>query len=156
MRSEEYFFRYAFPCSQVLLQLKRISEADYDSLEGMFLRREVPARGKLEETFPVAFVRIKKLAARMDKNYWDFDVIKEYWLRDHNEVIDRGEGIYEVAPESFKRMCRINVADVVEREGDNIIVRYGENKRVVSNFLVPDVTVGEKVRIHYGYAIEKV
>ena len=33
MNQEEYFFRYAFPCSQTLLQLKRISEEDYDSLE---------------------------------------------------------------------------------------------------------------------------
>ena len=156
MKSEEYFFRYAFPCSQVLLQLKRISEEDYDFLEETFLVREVPPRSDLERIFPVAFERIKRLAEKMGKDYWDFDVISEYWLRDHNEVIARGEGVYATAPESFKRMRRINVASVVKRKGDNLIVEYEGGERVVNDFLVPGVNVRDKVRIHYGYAVERV
>ena len=156
MRSEEYFFRYAFPCSEVLLQLKRIDQEDYDSLEKMLLKGEVPSRSDLERIFPVAFERIKRLAGKMGRDYWDFDVISEYWLRDHNDVIDRGEGIYGVASESFKKLCRVNVADIVERKGDNLIVEYDGGKRVVSDVLVRDVNVGDKVRIHYGYAVEKV
>jgi len=136
--------------------LKRISQEDYDSLEKVFLKREVPPRSDLERIFPIAFERIKRLAEKMNRDYWHFDVIEEYWLRDHNRVIDRGEGVYEIASESFKRMCRVNVADVVKRKGDNSIVEYDGGERVVSNFLVPDVHVGEKVRIHYGYAVEKV
>ena len=33
---EWYFFKYAFPCSQVLLQLKKITQEEYAEFKKMF------------------------------------------------------------------------------------------------------------------------
>jgi len=199
-KPEEYFFKYAFPCSQVLLQQRRISQEKYKNLMDMYNKGQTPDREVLESVFQAAFTRIKKLAVEMQRNYWDLSVIKEYWEKYHNQIIKQGEGMYGKAPESFKDLCRIHVAEVVEVKGEMMRVKYdggGEggdyggscgsdesggragdkdendknedhdkiernrenekkNERIVSNILVPDVKVGDKVRIHYGYAIERV
>lgn len=157
---EQYFFKYAFPCSQTLMELGRITKEEYEELKKMFLEGKVPDREVLERVFCVAFERISRLAIDMGKNKWDLDVNKEYWLKRHNEVIDNGEGMYGKAPESFKDLCRINIAEVVERKGDKLIVRYGsENSResrVVFDTLIPEVRVGDRIKIHYGYGVEVV
>jgi hypothetical protein len=203
------FFKYAFPCSQVLLQLGKISQEKYEYLRKMFNNREAPDRETLERVFSAAFVRIKRLAKKMNKDYWDADVIHEYWDGEgHNNEIHIGDGFYEKAPESFKDLCRINIAEVVERKGGMLRVRYGDedvgnsnkvgedkdnignvkkdeseqksnnnsnineseksnqdgsksnndsiNERMVFDTLVPSVQIGDKVRIHYGYAVERV
>lgn len=164
MNSEKLFFMYAFPCSQALMQLGRISLEKYSELRECFLKGDVPEREDLEDVFKAAFVRIKKLAEMRGKDYWDFDIIKEYWESYHNENINMGDGFYEHAPEGFKDICRTQVAEVIElkknEEDDMLIVEYKDKngydkKRVVFANLVPDVKIGDKVKIHYGYAVEK-
>jgi len=110
----------------------------------------------LEKDFGAAFTRIKKLAETMNKDRWDFEVIKEYWERNHNDIIDKGDGMYGNSSEEFKDLCKIHEAEIIEKKGNSLIVKYGEKERIVSNFLVPDVRIGDKVRIHYGFAIEKI
>ena len=157
MNAEKEFFKYAFPCSQTLMQLGRISKEDYEKLRKKFFNGKTPDREFLEKSFVAAFKRIKRLAKEMNKDYWDIDVIVEYWLNNHNKMINSGDGLYSKTPESFNRLCRVNDALVVEKKEDQLIVEYGEKcVRVVSGFLVPNAKVGEKYRIHYGFAIEKI
>ena len=162
------FFKYAFPCSQVLLQQGKITKEEYEDLKKKFLDCGAPEREILERVFSAAFVRIKKLASEQNKDYWDFEVINEYWENYHNKIIDEGEGIYGKAPESFKDLCKIHEAEVVERKGNMLIVRYSgdgsrdedrsrdETERVIFDTLVKDAKVGDKVKIHYGYGVEMV
>lgn len=153
---ERYFFKYAFPCSQVLLQLKKISQEEYTDLRKKFLKKEFPSRETLERVFSAAFTRIKKLAEKMQKDYWNPAVIKEYWENYHNQIITEGDGMYGKAPESFKDLCRINIAKVIERKGNMLIVNIDGNRRIVFDVLVPDISIGDKVKVHYGYAVEKI
>ena len=164
-RTERLFFNYAFPCSQTLMQLKRISEYQFNKLKDCFEKGTVPDREEMEIVFVAAFVRIRRLAKLRGKDYWDHDIIKEYWESYHNENIDNGDGFYENAPESFRDLCRTTVAEIVGiRESENkkmLIVEYSDKKglrkrRILFNNLVPDVKTGDKVRMHYGYAVEKV
>jgi len=157
---EWYFFKYAFPCSQTLMQLGRISSEEYSGLKEGFEGREAPSQEILERVFSVAFERIDRLAVRMGLERWNFDVVKGYWGGEHNEVIARGEGMYGSAPESFKDLCRINIGEVVEVREGLLIVGYlnegREETRVVDGSLVNGVKVGDKIKIHYGYGVEKV
>jgi hypothetical protein len=152
---EEYFFKYAFPCAEVLLEWGSITPGEYEELEKIFFAKKVPDKKTLEKVFIAAFRRIKKLAQGMGKDYWDSEVIREYWEKNHNEIIDKGEGNYSKVPESFKDLCRVHVAEITYRKEGKMVVKYKDKKRVVFDFLVPDAKIGEKVRIHFSYAICK-
>ncbi len=88
--------------------------------------------------------------------YGVFSVIQEYWRKNHNKVIDEGDGMYGIASESFKDLCKIHVAEIIEKKENKLVVKYEEKERIVSGFLVPEVKVGESVRIHFAYAVEKI
>jgi len=153
---EEYFFKYAFPCATVKVKLGSLRKEDYDRLKETFLAGECPDKANLEKVFPPAFRRLGRLAEKMKKEVWDLEVLKEYWEKNHNEVIDEGEGMYGSASSGFKELCKVHEAEVMEKHEDALVVRYGDRLRAVSNFLVPKADVGDKVRIHFAYAVEKV
>jgi len=151
---ERYFFKYAFPCSQVLFQMNKINQKEYNQLKKDFLSGDSPDKQTLERIFSAAFKRIKELAKKMQKKPWDSEVIHKYWQENHNKMINAGDGFYGNAPKSFKDLCKTHIAKVIETKNKMLIVKYNEKKRVVFKILVPEVKIGDKVKIHYGYAIE--
>jgi hypothetical protein len=153
---ERYFFKYAFPCAGAKVKLGSMRKEEFEKLKELFLQNSNPDKETLEKDFNAAFSRIKKLAEKMNKEIWDFEVIKEYWEKNHNEIIERGEGMYGSASESFKDFCKIHKAKIIEKKGDKLIVEYDNKTRIVSDFLVPDAKIGDIVTIHYAYAVEKV
>jgi len=150
MTPERYFFMYAFPCAYIKLERGEISKEEYDELEKKFLNKGVINKQDLERIFSPAFVWIKKIAEREKKDVWDLDVIYEYWNKEHNELIDRGEGVYANHPEILKDLCRIHDAEIIKKENNILFVRYNGEERVVFNNLVPLAEVGDKVKIHYA------
>lgn len=153
---ESYFFKYAFPCAQVKLRLGSLRKEEYNQLKELFLENKSPSKEELEKTFPPAFRRIRKLAGKMGRDIWDLEVIKEYWTDNHNKVIDEGDGMYGEASESFKDLCKVHAAEVIEEKENKLVVKYEDKERIVSDFLVPDVKTRDKVRIHFAYAVEKI
>jgi len=151
---ERYFFKYAFPCAQVKLKLGSLALEKYEELEREFFENNFPDKEDLEKSFGAAFRRIRKLAEKRGKEMWAPDVIKEYWEKNHNEIIEKGDGMYGTASEEFKDLCKVQVAEVVAIEEDRLTVVYGDRQRIVSDFLVPEIKVGDKVRIHFAFAIE--
>ena len=149
---ERYFFKYAFPCAQVKVRLGSLTPEKYKELEETFLQNDYPNKEELEKTFPPAFRRIKKLS----EDCWDPEIIKEYWEKNHNEVIDQGDGMYGIASEEFKDLCKVHIAKITKIDENKLTVKYNDKTRIVSNFLVQDANVGDKVRIHFAYAIEKI
>ncbi|MGD9276122.1 MAG: hypothetical protein PVJ67_03030 [Candidatus Pacearchaeota archaeon] len=155
--AEVFFLKYAFPCANVLLQKGTISREDYDLLEDATKKKEVLSREFLEKCFPAAFRRIKKLAETMQRNYWDIEVMKEYWHHDHNLNIDAGEGNYSKFPNSFCDFCKVHIAEVEKILPQGfLLIKYGDIERPVNSEYISDIKVGDKVRIHHAYAIEKV
>jgi len=152
---EHYFFKFAFPCSHLILEDKGITKEEFENLKNRFLNKENPDKETLEKIFPTAFRRIKKLAEKLGKPYWDFSVIKQYWEKEHNRLIDSNEDGYEKQPESFKDLCRILTAKIIDKKQDMLVVEYDGKKRLVSGALVKNAEIGDRVKIHYGYAIEK-
>jgi hypothetical protein len=157
-KSEKYFFKYAFPCAQIKTKLSSLSLEEYNKLKENFLENKCPNKKTLKKDFGAAFRRIKKLAEKMNKEMWDFEVIQEYWIKNHNEVIEQGDGMYGIASEKFKELCKIHEAEVIEinNQTHELRVSYNNKQRIVSNFLVQDIKIGDKVRIHFAFAVEKV
>jgi len=150
--SEKYFFKYAFPCAQAKLKLGSLSPEQYKKLKETFLKNDTPTKETLEEVFAPAFRRIKKLS----NEEWDIEVLKKYWRENHNEIINQGDGMYGLAPEEFNDLCKIHEAEIIEKHQNKLIVKYNNKTRTVLNFLVPDANIGDKVTIHFAFAIEKI
>ncbi len=151
---ELYFFKYAFPCAHLKLERGDIGQEEYNELKNQFLSNNPPNKEILEKIFAPGFVFIKKLASQMNKDHWDIEVLKEYWENYHNKIIENEEGDYKNFSESLKDLCRIHLAEVIDKKGDNLVVRYKDKVRVVFNSLTPHAKPGDRVKIHYSYAIE--
>ena len=158
MEPEVYFLKYAFPCSHILWRVRReITEEEYKKMENAAKHNKILSGRFLEKAFWRAFTRIEKLAEEMGKDKWDIEVIKEYFCVRHNSVLNVSD-----YPESFKEMCKTYKARVIEETNDGeVIVSYeseldGEKKRKVKKDYIKDLKVGERVWIHWQYAVEKV
>lgn len=155
MIPEVFFVKYAFPCSFVLRQQKKITQEDFVTLEDAALHQKVLNKVFLERVFVKAFERISVLAEEMNKNKWDLDVLREYFLVRHNEIIEGGQSTYANTPPVLNELCMVHKAKVIGKKDSVLIVEYGfGKKRPVNNDLVPNAKVGNTVTIHYGYAVE--
>jgi hypothetical protein len=157
MNSKNYFFKYAFPCAHLKLERGDITQEEHESLKKKFLENNPPSKENLERVFAPGFVFIKRLAKKMGKDHWDIEVQKEYWEKEHNEIIKRKEGNYSKFPEALNNLCKISVGEIKKNKNGLLLVKYNKDKkRVVKNSLIPNAKVGDKIKIHYGYAIEKI
>lgn len=157
MRPEQYFFRYAWPCAEVLLQLKRISQERFDEIKAAAEKGITPSREMLEDTYQVAFKNIKEIAEEEGKDYWDISVIKRYFEGEqHNKFINSGHGTFGKAPEAMKDICRIINGTIMEVKDDIIKVSYKNNVRMCRNIYKLKLKKGDNVRIHYGYIVDKI
>lgn len=154
MKPEHYFFRYAFPCAQVLLDQHKIDQKAYDEMKRMFLADEYPSKQDLEQIFVSAFRRLEILAKEMNKDKWDIEVIKRYFHEDHNHFIDEGEGDYSKFGEDFKKICKVYTAEVIDREGFVLTVKIGDEISKVLGNALPEAKKGDKVKVHLGFAVE--
>lgn len=152
MKTEVYFLRYAFPCAHVLCKVrKEISDEDYKKMEKAAANGEVLPRAYLEKVFFRAFKRIEKIADEMKEDKWDKEVIKEYFVNRHNDFVHNSEN-----PETFKEMCKVQKAEILEIKDGKLLVRYDNKMREVKGDYIENAKAGDKVTIHYSYAVEKI
>ena len=156
MEPEVLFLKYAFPCAFIIKQRGEINEFEHQILEDAAINNKVLERRLLEKVFFRAFERINKVAKELNKDKWDSEVIKEYFINKHNSIIDEGMYSYAEAPESLKNLCKVHKAKVIKTKNNFLIVEYDNKKtRAASKDLVKNVKIGDYVTIHYGYAVEK-
>ncbi|MFH1289998.1 MAG: hypothetical protein ABIH92_01175 [Nanoarchaeota archaeon] len=157
MEPEVYFIKYGYPCAHILCTVRGdVSEEKFKEMEQAAIQGKVMDRAYLEKVFFRAFDRIKKIAEEMGKDKWDVDVIREYFCVRHNSVLMDSD-----YPESFKEMCKTYKAEIVSEEEDGeVVVSYvsedgKEKKRKVKKDYFPELKVGDKVWIHWQYAVER-
>ena len=154
---ERYFLKYAYPCSFVLVEQARISEQKRKELEKELLGNKPIDRNELEKIFPAAFKRIRQLAEEMKKDAWNLDVIKEYFFGEkHNDFIDQQDGMYSEFSPTIRELCKIHKAEVIEKRDNILTVKYNGIARNVFATLTPQVKVGDKVTVHWAFAIEEI
>jgi hypothetical protein len=158
MSVESYFLRYAFPCTSVRLMKKEITQEEFDKLREAAVNMTPVARSELEKVFYTAFEELERLAREMQRDKWDFEVVRDYFLIHHNRIIDQGRGLYQHLPESMREFSKVFRAKVVDIKDKVLIVEYDNGKEtqrrnVISDF-VPEAGIDDFVMIHYGYAIE--
>ncbi|MFH1506773.1 MAG: hypothetical protein ABIE94_07375 [archaeon] len=159
MKIENYFLRYAYPCAYILMQLKEITQEELDELEDTAINNREISRERLEKIFHNAFHHIGELAKKKNKDKWNLDIIRYYFHRYHNKIIDEKRGIYAQTPMMLNELSRVEVAKIIDKKDKVLVVEYlGKDMKMknrnVHNSFVPQAKVGDHVTIHYGYAVE--
>lgn len=147
---ERLFLRYALPCTFLLVLQKRISKEIAQSLEDMYLNNQAIERETLEKVFATAYEQIKIIAG--DKDPWNNETIKKYFLEKHNDFVENRHEI----PEGIKDFCRIHEGQIIDLHSNNeATVLYGHKIRTVKIKLIGNINIGDIVRIHYYYIVDK-
>ena len=149
--AEQLFLKYAFPCAQTLLDRHEISAGLYKLLKESAYTGTRVDRQTLEKSFKAAIGRMKALYGN---EYWNVDNIRDYFINQHNRLIDAGDGEYAFAPEFFKRACKVYKAEVVSKEGHGLKVKIAGIQKTVLGFLTPEAKPGDRVTVHLGFGIE--
>ena len=152
---ERLFLKYAFPCTFVIRQRGQVDDETFAKLERAALEGRKVGRTVLERVYKKAFARLRKVAKGLkEKGYWSERVVREYFLRRHNGMI-AGDEDYRNAPKVLRELCKVVTAKVLEKGEGFLVVAYGKGKiRTVGSVFVPEAKIGDKVTIHYGYAVE--
>ena len=156
---EEVFFRYAYPCTEDLFIANLVSENDYNKMNDYSKKRKTPKREELERVYKNAVRRINNVAQRLNKDAWDCEVIRYYFLNEHNKAIDEGEGDYKDTPHKLREMCKVRVGEVIDKykKGDIVFynVNYGDLSEEAIGIYYSDANVGDKISTHWRFAVEK-
>jgi len=157
MKIEAYFLKYAFPCAFITLQRGGIDRKTYDRLEKAAIEGRALPRKLLEKVFAAADRRMDILVREKKYKKWSFELVRDYYWKWHDMFIKDGEGSYAFAPKVLKDLCRVLPGMVVRGGGEAVVVRFkGGRVRPVLTDLTGPLKKGDKVIVHYGYAVEKI
>jgi hydrogenase maturation factor len=148
---KELFLRYAIPCGEVLV--------NRGSLDPHLLKKaeRIVTDGKTanirpEEMFPTAAKMCTLIALRMRKKAIDQEVIRRYFLFEHEKAVRWRMKLYpDVVPEK----CIVFPARVL-RSGELLLVNTPAGKKILDTRFAPEVKRGDWVATHYSYAAEKI
>jgi hypothetical protein len=141
MLPEVYFLRYAFPCARVLVDFRKtLSEEEFEKMQKAVENDTPMPREYLEKVFHHAVKGLKKL----NEDFWDVEVIREYFCEGHEEMLS------EDLPATVKKLCVVKPGKLVkEIKGYFRADLGGGDVRVVVP-LYKDAKVGDTAMIHYG------
>ena len=160
MKPEVLFFRYAFPCTRVIMDRGDMDQDSYSRLEELAKEGKAPPFKELEQVYKNAFVIMKKLYGN---KYRSKHSIESYWRGGgHNNEIDNNPD-YKDRTEDFKKLCRVRKVVVTgkapyfrETSSWLMIKETGiSDEQVVWNPYNVEIKKGDEVNIHHNIIVEK-
>ena len=148
---EGFFLLYAFPainhCSP------NLAAGELSLLETMAIHGEQPSLERLQKIFPRAFQRIAKFTGKTSK--YSLQDFKTYWWTEHNRIIEKREGGYELATLEEAELCKVSFPIVKQAQGKIVTVSYpqGVEKKGINYRNLPLLS-GQRVSMHKGHIIE--
>ncbi len=109
---ETYFLKYAFPCAFIIREKEEINENKLKELETAAINNIPLTRTELEKIFYRAFEKIERFAKETNRNKWDINLIRNYFLKQHNKEIEEGKGFYATAPPTIKELSKAKQSKV--------------------------------------------
>jgi hypothetical protein len=154
------FLQYALPCAEEgILKRGLITREQLDDAIEQVSKGKVP-NGGIEKKFLEANAFCKLLAIQGKKTSIDDDVIREYFLIRHNNVVDDWVKHDEV-PKGFNaRGCKTHPGKVVALSRDFALVETnlgdGPERKSYRTSFVKGLKVGDDVAVHFDYVAEKI
>ncbi|MEM5801620.1 MAG: hypothetical protein QXE34_03125 [Candidatus Aenigmatarchaeota archaeon] len=139
------------PCAQTFVKRGKISQEDLDKIIKNFSRGKMPKKG-FESIFLVANNMLKIIAMKMGKDKIDMKVIRQYYLVDHDKVVDKR---YEEVGDFDPIACKIRVGEVLSIKDNKAIIKTEFGIKEYKTDFVKKLRVGDRVIVHYDFIVEK-
>jgi hypothetical protein len=151
MIPEIYFLRYARPCADFMHQRGEINNTELKMIDDMLYEKISINRDFIEKVFYKAIVPLKK----MSDNYWNINIIKDYFHKVHNDlIISKSQG-FEHLVDFQKKLCQVHEAIIKDVKEDYYEVFYDNTTSKILKGWVKDAKPNDVVFIHYAMAVEK-
>jgi hydrogenase maturation factor len=146
------FLRYALPCSNDLINNRLATQEQIDSLMKFVLEDRLPEEGA-ERIFKAGFAMCTIIAMKSDKKEIDADVIRQYFLMEHNKAVD----------EQFKNRqdfnpveCKTYAGKVLKVDADSALVSTPIGLKRCRTDFARGLKEGDNVAVHSGFAVERI
>ncbi|MEM5807407.1 MAG: hypothetical protein QW474_03425 [Candidatus Aenigmatarchaeota archaeon] len=151
IKNRKLFFCYALPCAQNFVKRGKINQEELDKIIKNFSMGRMPKKG-FESIFLVANNMLKVVAMKMGKDKIDTKVIRQYYLVDHDKVVDKR---YEEVGDFDPIACKIRVGEVLTIKNKKATIRTEFGIKEYRTDFVKKLKVGDKVIVHYDFVVEK-
>jgi len=138
--------KYALPCSDTLIKRGEVDENYIKKLfEIVKSGKDIPKNS--EKIFKVAYSFCKKIGEKINKDPMDEDVIRRYFLYEHDDVVEKIG--YEQSCKVYPGLCL-----KIENGLAKIITPIGVNFYKMD--FLPDLKENEYVVVHREFVVERV
>lgn len=144
------FLKYALPCSGAFVKRGEVSQEHINNLVKLVSEDKVPNEAA-ESMFKVANVQCEAIAKRMGKDSIDAEVIRQYFLLEHNKVVDETA---KLVRDFNPAVCKTYAGRVAEVDKDSALVETSIGKRRYKILFVKDIKKNDMVSLHYDFVIE--
>ncbi len=152
VKNKELFLRYAVPCGEVLVKRgdlrKELLKKLHDSvMYGQDI--DLP----VERFFPVASKMCTILAKKMGKKAIDDEVIRKYFLIEHEKALLWRK---QIKPDINIKDCRVYPGRVIKIYSGKALVKTPMGEVMLRTDFVKNLKPRDWVTKHYDYVIEKI
>ncbi|MFH7882182.1 MAG: HypC/HybG/HupF family hydrogenase formation chaperone [Candidatus Aenigmatarchaeota archaeon] len=169
------FLKYAYPCMEFWFKNKmlamKIRKKDAEKFfkvinEKLLSEIKLIAMGKkkmnkkieknIEKLVPLAFNFILKLGKkRGGKVLVNEEAIRKYFCVLHGKIIEKEKKLFKKY-ENFFELCDVKEGKIIEIKGNMAKVKISNKEREVNLDFIENPRIGEKVKVHFFHACEKI
>jgi hydrogenase maturation factor len=152
IKDKELFLRYAIPCGEVLVRRGELKEELLRQLNDSVKNRQeidVP----IESIFKVATRMCSILARQMGRGEIDDEVIRRYFLLEHEKAIRWRR---QIKPDIRLGDCLVYPGKILRIDPDKVMVKTKTGEKLFRNDFAEGLKKRDWVSVHYDYIAEKI
>ena len=146
------FLKYALPCADTLVERGAVSKKLIkESIRKISLNRKVS--GHPEKFFKTAYTMCEKIARRTKKKSIDENVVRRYFLFEHDKVVDSR---YESFKDFNPLQCRVFPGKILKIKNKEALIKTIIGKKKYRTNFIQNLRIGDCVVVHRCFTVEKI
>lgn len=153
MTSTLLFAKYAVPCGHKHVAKGALSQNELEySIRQVSNGVEMPEKSLA--VYGTALTRCEQIANKLKMKEINGLVVREYFLRHHNKIIDRMCSS-KMIPERFEpERCKVRLGEVLEVYEKTALVEIDSEKGEYRSDFVGGIKPSDRVAVHYDFIVE--
>ncbi len=152
IQNKELFLKYAIPCGEVLVDRGELKERLLNKLKDSVIDQK-ELNYDIENIFKVATRMCTILGTKMGKDSIDEEVIRKYFLHEHEKAI---QWRMQIKPDVVPERCRVYPGRVINENNKGILVNTPLGRIVAKTDFTDKLKTGDWVSMHYSQIAEKI
>jgi len=152
IKDRELFLKYAIPCGEVLVDRGELKQRLLNKMKDSVIDQK-ELNCDIENTFKVATRMCTILGANMGKSEIDEEVIRKYFLHEHEKAI---QWRMQIKPDVVPERCRVYPGRVVSENNKGVLLNTPLGRVVAKTDFMDSLKTGDWVSMHYSRIAEKI